>query len=101
MRISQQKFASNVVEKCLTLGSPEERQLLVDEMLGTTNENEPLHFMMKDPFGNYVIQKVLETYNDESLELILSCIKVHLNALKTYTYGNIICLWKLPCVVVY
>ena len=42
MRMSQQKFASNVVEKCLTLGSPEEHQLLVDEMLGTTNENEPL-----------------------------------------------------------
>lgn len=40
--MSQQKFASNVVEKCLTFGSPEERQLLVNEMLGYTEENEPL-----------------------------------------------------------
>lgn len=40
--MSQQKFASNVVEKCLTFGSPEERQILVDEMLGLTEENEPL-----------------------------------------------------------
>ncbi|KAL5569371.1 hypothetical protein UlMin_025946 [Ulmus minor] len=88
VRMSQQKFASNVVEKCLTFGSPEERQLLVDEMLGTTDENEPLQVMMKDPFGNYVIQKVLETCNDESLALILSRIKVHLNALKRYTYGK-------------
>lgn len=40
--MSQQKFASNVVEKCLTFGSPEERQLLVNEMLGSTEENEPL-----------------------------------------------------------
>lgn len=40
--MSQQKFASNVVEKCLTFGTPEERQSLVDEMLGTTDENEPL-----------------------------------------------------------
>lgn len=40
--MSQQKFASNVVEKCLTFGSPDERQLLVNEMLGNTDENEPL-----------------------------------------------------------
>lgn len=40
--MSQQKFASNVVEKCLTFGGTEERQLLVNEMLGTTEENEPL-----------------------------------------------------------
>lgn len=43
---------------------------------------------MKDPFGNYVVQKVLETCDDHSRELILSCIKVHLNALKRYTYGK-------------
>ena len=40
--MSQQKFASNVVEKCLTFGAPSERQILVNEMLGSTDENEPL-----------------------------------------------------------
>ncbi|XP_044462066.1 pumilio homolog 4-like isoform X2 [Mangifera indica] len=88
VKMSQQKFASNVVEKCLTFGSPEERQLLVNEMLGSTDENEPLQAMMKDPFGNYVVQKVLETCDDRSLELLLSRIKVHLNVLKKYTYGK-------------
>ncbi|XP_050384760.1 pumilio homolog 4 [Argentina anserina] len=88
VKMSQQKFASNVVEKCLTFGSPEERQLLVKEMLGSTDENEPLQAMMKDPFGNYVVQKVLETCDDHSLELIVSRIKVHLTALKKYTYGK-------------
>lgn len=43
---------------------------------------------MKDPFGNYVVQKVLETCDDQSRELILSRIKVHLTALKRYTYGK-------------
>lgn len=43
---------------------------------------------MKDPFGNYVVQKVLETCDDQSLELIVSRIKVHLTALKKYTYGK-------------
>lgn len=43
---------------------------------------------MKDQFGNYVVQKVLETCDDHNRELILSRIKVHLNALKRYTYGK-------------
>ncbi|PIA54691.1 hypothetical protein AQUCO_00900926v1 [Aquilegia coerulea] len=75
VEMSQQKFASNVVEKCLAFGDPTERQILVNEMLGTTDENEPL-------------QKVLETCDDQQRELILSRIKVHLNALKKYTYGK-------------
>ncbi|GMG98278.1 hypothetical protein Nepgr_000118 [Nepenthes gracilis] len=88
VQMSQQKFASNVVEKCLIFGGPDERELLVNEMLGTTDENEPLQAMMKDQFANYVVQKVLETCNDQQRELILSRIKVHLNALKKYTYGK-------------
>ncbi|CAI9092501.1 OLC1v1027756C1 [Oldenlandia corymbosa var. corymbosa] len=88
VQMSQQKFASNVVEKCLTFGTPEERQTLVNEMLGTSDENEPLQVMMKDQFANYVVQKVLETCDDQQLELILNRIKVHLNALKKYTYGK-------------
>ncbi|XP_062221528.1 pumilio homolog 1-like isoform X2 [Phragmites australis] len=88
VKMSQQKFASNVVEKCLTFGAPEERQILINEMLGTTDENVPLQAMMKDQFANYVVQKVLETCDDHNRELILSRIKVHLNALKRYTYGK-------------
>jgi pumilio RNA-binding family len=47
--MSQQKFASNVVEKCLTFGGPEERQLLVNEILGSTVENEPLQVSAQVP----------------------------------------------------
>ncbi|CAN8285471.1 unnamed protein product [Cochlearia groenlandica] len=86
--MSQQKYASNVVEKCLTFGGPEERELLVNEMMGTTDENEPLQAMMKDQFANYVVQKVLEMCDDQHRELILGRIKVHLDALKKYTYGK-------------
>ncbi|GJT44361.1 pumilio homolog 2-like protein [Tanacetum coccineum] len=88
VQMSQQKFASNVVEKCLTFGDASERQLLVNEMLGTTDENKPLQAMMKDQFANYVVQKVLETCRDQEREHILGRIKVHLNALKKYTYGK-------------
>ncbi|XP_024370243.1 pumilio homolog 1 [Physcomitrium patens] len=88
VQMSQHKFASNVVEKCLEYGGPAERQILVDEMLGHTDENEPLQAMMKDQFANYVVQKVLETCDESQRELLLGRIRVHLHALKKYTYGK-------------
>lgn len=45
VKMSQHKFASNVVEKCLTFGTDDERQILIDEILGTTDENEPLQVL--------------------------------------------------------
>jgi pumilio RNA-binding family len=45
VKMSQHKFASNVVEKCLTFGTPEERQILINEILGATDENEPLQVL--------------------------------------------------------
>nr|CAD1828671.1 unnamed protein product [Ananas comosus var. bracteatus] len=88
VQMSQQKFASNVIEKCLAFGDPIERQILINEILGSDDENEPLQVMMKDQFANYVVQKVLETCDDSQRELILTRIKLHLNALKKYTYGK-------------
>lgn len=40
--MSQQKFASNVVEKCFVFCSPEERHVLINEILGDNEDNEPL-----------------------------------------------------------
>ena len=44
--------------------------------------------MMKDQYANYVVQKVLETCDDDQREMLLSRIRVHLHALKKYTYGK-------------
>ncbi|KAH7293515.1 hypothetical protein KP509_28G029200 [Ceratopteris richardii] len=88
VQMSQHKFASNVVEKCLEFSGPTERQILITEMLGHTDENEPLQAMMKDQFANYVVQKVLEICDDQQREMLLSRIRVHLHALKKYTYGK-------------
>jgi Pumilio-family RNA binding repeat len=53
VQMSQQKFASNVVEKCLTFGGPAERQYLISEMLGTTDENEPLQVIIHFLFYSF------------------------------------------------
>ncbi|MBA0639681.1 hypothetical protein Goshw_009495 [Gossypium schwendimanii] len=58
------------------------------EFLNVVAFVSPSQAMMKDQFANYVVQKVLETCDDQQRELILSRIKVHLNALKKYTYGK-------------
>ncbi|KAM3338192.1 hypothetical protein P3S68_031409 [Capsicum galapagoense] len=46
VKMSQHKYASNVVEKCLIFATPKECQVLVNEMLGSTLENEPLQVPM-------------------------------------------------------
>lgn len=87
--MSLHKFASNVVEKCLTHCNSEERNVLIKEMLGEEGlENDPLQQMMKDQFGNYVVQKVLEVCNDVQREQLLSRVRAQLHALKKYTYGK-------------
>ncbi|KAK3035537.1 hypothetical protein RJ639_034742 [Escallonia herrerae] len=44
--------------------------------------------MMKDQFANYVVQKIFEKSNDKQREVLLSRTRVHLLALKKYTYGK-------------
>ncbi len=52
------------------------------------NEEDPLQQMMKDQFGNYVVQKVLEVCDERQREMLLARVRVQLHALKKYTYGK-------------
>lgn len=40
--MSQHKYASNVVEKCLVCGDAAERELLIEEIVGQSEENDNL-----------------------------------------------------------
>lgn len=42
VQLSQHKFASNVIEKCLEYGSPSEREVIVEEIVGHTEGNDNL-----------------------------------------------------------
>uniref|UniRef100_A0A6N2LN22 PUM-HD domain-containing protein n=1 Tax=Salix viminalis TaxID=40686 RepID=A0A6N2LN22_SALVM len=88
VQMSQHKYASNVVEKCLKHADAAQRELMIGEIIGQSEENDNLLMMMKDQFANYVVQKILETSNDKQKEILLSRINAHLNALKKYTYGK-------------
>lgn len=88
VQMSEHKYASNVVEKCLEHGDVAERELLIEEILSQSEENDNLLVMMKDQFANYVVQKILDISNDNQREVLLNRIRMHLQSLKKYTYGK-------------
>ncbi len=102
VQLSQHKFASNVVEKCVEYGTPQERVIILEEILSGTTKGEyvvlgdvvadsfrpNLLIMMKDQFANYVIQKILDLLDDGDRETLIVRIKPHLAILKKYTYGK-------------
>lgn len=101
VRLAQHKFASNVVEKCLLYGVAADRRLLMSHMLRGSDVDgaggpavaegsvgEPLTSMMKDQFGNYVVQKLLEVCEPGQREALLGLVRSHLSSLKKFTYGK-------------
>jgi len=64
------KFASNVVEKSLTLGTSKQRKEIVDEILNR-EDNDSLLAMVRDKYGNYVVQKMIEYSDQKTKELII------------------------------
>ena len=69
---SLHKFASNVVEKCLEIGNTLQNKSMVDEILSLDNEtNEIIINLVKDKYGNYVIQKMIEVAEKGDKEKIV------------------------------
>ena len=62
LHLSQHKFASNVVEKCVQNATRAERAVLIDEVCTANSDSpsSPLHIMMKDQYANYVVQKMIQ-----------------------------------------
>ena len=69
------KFASNVVERALTFGKKELQQNIINEIVAL-EENCPecIITMVKDKFGNYVIQKIIEHADPISQQKIIKAI---------------------------
>jgi mRNA-binding protein PUF3 len=51
---AKHKFASNVVERCLEDGSPQQRRELMEELV---SKPDAPYQLIKDSYGNYVIRK--------------------------------------------
>ncbi|KAL0308312.1 UNVERIFIED_CONTAM: Pumilio6, chloroplastic [Sesamum radiatum] len=85
VQLSQHKFASNVVEKCLEYSDSTAREMLIKEIIGYGDKNDNVLIMMKDQYANYVVQKILEKCSSDQREVLLGLIRNNLTALKKYT----------------
>ncbi|KAF5866251.1 mRNA binding protein puf3 [Aspergillus alliaceus] len=86
---SKHKFASNVVEKSIEFGQEAQRRQIISMLTSPdeTGEN-PLLGLIRDQFGNYVIQKVLGQLQGAERETLVEEIKPLLSQLKKYSYGK-------------
>jgi len=89
LALSQHKFASNVVEKCVQHANRTDRIHLIEEVCADTNGAAcPLHIMMKDQFANYVVQKMIDVAEPTQRKILMHKIRPYCNTLRKYTYGK-------------
>jgi len=69
-QLSIQKFSSNVIEKCLEKADPDTRADLILEIANM----ERLAGLMKNSYGNYVVQKALSIAKNETKERLAKAI---------------------------
>ncbi|PKY06816.1 putative mRNA binding protein Pumilio 2 [Aspergillus campestris IBT 28561] len=86
---SKHKFASNVVEKCIEFGTEAHRQEIFHQLTSQDADgNSALQGLMRDQFGNYVIQKVLAMLKGADREALVERIKPILKDLKDKSHGR-------------
>ncbi|EMR85293.1 hypothetical protein ACHAPC_010473 [Botrytis cinerea] len=89
LTLSKHKFASNVVEKSIQFGTDEQRHTIVSLLTALHSDGtSPLQLMMKDQYGNYVIQKLLGQLKGAERNAFVEDLKPQLLALKKYNYGK-------------
>lgn len=96
VEFSKHKFASNVVEKAILYGTPEQKDSIISKILPKNKEhaanledNAPMILMMRDQFANYVVQKLVTVSEGEGKILIVIAIRAYLDKLnRSNSLGN-------------
>ena len=86
MRLSKQKFSSNVVEKCLKQSSSHWRTIIIRELTAQPAVAE----LLRDRYGNYVLQTALSVANAQQVGEIVRSITPYLASLR----DNVRSKWK-------
>lgn len=95
--MSCHKYASNIVEKSLQQANDEEKVMFINMVLGETPppgcdyvdpNNPPLLTMMKDKFGNYVVQKLMQIAEGDQKLLLEQKLNEFLPVLEKLPYGK-------------
>ncbi|XP_062205062.1 pumilio homolog 3-like [Phragmites australis] len=90
VQMSYHNFTCNVIEKCLTHGSYQDRQLVTNEILaaGGGHNFDHLVDMMLNPYANLVIQKMLVTADEWQVSVIEEVARRNLGKLMSCSHGK-------------
>ena len=75
--LSMQKFSSNVVEKALQIAPGEVQQDMISELI----DKKTLRSLLRDQFGNYVMQRALLASPKEQVHDVVDAISPHMTEL--------------------
>ncbi|KAK5199308.1 mRNA binding protein puf3 [Exophiala xenobiotica] len=86
---SKHKFASNIVEKSIEFADEDQRQQI---LRGLTAPDEhgvtPVLGLMRDQYGNYVLQRVYARLQGEELAALLADMQKNYDVLRRTSYGK-------------
>ncbi|CAK7211922.1 mRNA binding protein puf3 [Sporothrix curviconia] len=87
--LSRHKFASNVVEKCMQHGTVDDRIRARRELDRVGSDGVPvLQQIIKDQYGNYVIQRLLKVLEGDELRIFVQTMEAQLAILKRTSTGR-------------
>ncbi|RMZ78968.1 hypothetical protein DV737_g3658, partial [Chaetothyriales sp. CBS 132003] len=89
LTLSKHKFASNVVEKCIEYADADQRTEIFRRLVGPNDQGQtPVLGLLRDQYGNYVIQKVHSWLHGPDLDALVNEMKLCLPQLKRTSYGK-------------
>jgi hypothetical protein len=95
VRYSMHKFASHLVEQCLKNAPNQEKHMLIENILresvtveSAIGEKPAIVCMMRDPYANFVVQKMLDCCTREQRDEVYSVVSEHAFYLKKSTYAR-------------
>jgi len=91
LKLSINKYGSNVVEKCISFADDEQHELFLNYILCIKGKKHaPIIEMIKNEFGNYVVQKMIDLSNEEQLRRIHNYTSARKLRLGSYPFGKYI-----------
>ncbi|KAG9201897.1 hypothetical protein G6514_005315 [Epicoccum nigrum] len=82
--LSMQKFSSNVIEKCIRCAEMSTKAAMIEELLDV----EQLERLMRDSYGNYVIQTALEFAPPDLCMHLIDAMRPILPQIRQTPYGR-------------
>lgn len=82
--LSKQKFSSNVIEKCIRCADMKSKAMMISELLNA----EELEKLMRDSYGNYVIQTALEFAPSDLCLHLIEMMRPILPQIRQTPYGR-------------